>query len=64
MTSPSTRPYAPAAALWFTAIALSVLQLVLMVVRDDHEPSIPLGILIGALFLAALAVTLLRGRRR
>ena len=64
MTSPQTRPYALPAALWFAAIALSVVQLVLVLVRDDHEPSLPLSILIGALFLTALAMTLLKSRRR
>ena len=58
------RPYAPAAALWFAAILLSMVQLGLVVGRDDHEPSLPLSILIGVLFLAALALTVLRHRRR
>lgn len=64
MTSPQTRPYALPATLWFAAIALSMVQLALVLTRDDHEASLPLSLLIGALFLAALALTVLRSRRR
>lgn len=63
VTSPRTRPYRPAAALWAAGIALSVVQLVIVIVRDDHQFSLPLSIVIGACFLAALALTLLRYRR-
>jgi len=64
MTSPKTRPYTLPAALWFAAIALSVVQLIVVLTRDDHQYSLPLSVLIGVLFLGALALTLLRSRRR
>jgi hypothetical protein len=63
VTSPRTRPYTLPAALWTAGIVLSIVQLVLVIVRDDHDPSLPLGILIGALFLTALALTLVKRRR-
>jgi LPXTG-motif cell wall-anchored protein len=54
-----TRTYRLPALLWFTALALCVVQVVL-VLTDDA--SVPLGIAIGVLFLAAAALTLTRRR--
>lgn len=54
-----SRTYRLPALLWFAAIALGVVQAVL-VITDDA--SVPLGIAIGVLFLAAAALTLIRRR--
>lgn len=54
-----SRTYRLPALLWFAAIALCVVQAVLVV---TGEVSVPLGIAIGVLFIAAAALTLTRRR--